>query len=185
MLGRYRQQSVFVLLVLLVALFACSCFGGGGGGGAATTVTPPTYTSLPSSGSVGEVSDLVGKQLLTPEGQVVADEVLRTTQATPAEVVDALTQGKAIVMLFYVAGGADDDSVRKSLDRLKTSFGEYVFAEYDYKVPDAYGDLSIILGVGYSPELVLVDRTGVIKQVWNGYVDEGSLNQSLVNLGRM
>jgi len=47
-----------------------------------------------------------------------------------------------------------------------------------------YGDLSTLLGVTYPPELILIDRAGIIRQVWNGFVDEGSLNQSLVNLGR-
>jgi hypothetical protein len=67
---------------------------------------------------------------------------------------------------------------------LKTSFGQYEFLVYDYKLPNDYGDLSTLLGVGYPPELILVDKTGVVQKVYNGYIDEGTLNQGLVNLGR-
>ena len=48
-----------------------------------------------------------------------------------------------------------------------------------------YGDLSTLLKVQYPPKVVLVDGTGTIQEIWNGYVDEGSLNQSLVNLGQV
>jgi hypothetical protein len=182
MSGRCRQQAVFLLLVLMVALLACSCFGGGGG---ATTTIEGAVTTTPIVGVGGaSVENLVGRQILGPDQQPVVDEVIRTTDDTPTEVVEALTQGKPIVLLFYVAGGADDVSVLKSLDRLKTSFSGYEFLEYDYKAPDAYGDLSTILEVGYPPELILIDTTGVIKDVWNGYVDDGTLNQRLANLGR-
>jgi hypothetical protein len=183
MSGRYRQQSVFLLLVLLVALLACSCFGGGGEE-PATTIGGVTATTATGGGGGAPTEEIMGTQLLAPDQEPIVEEVIRTTEDTPAEVVDALTQGKAIVLLFYVPGGADDVSVLKSLKRLETSFRDYKFLQYDYKAPDAYGDLSTILAVGYPPELILIDRTGVIQDVWNGYVDDGTLNQRLVNLGR-
>ncbi len=126
----------------------------------------------------------MGQQLLGPDQEPTVDDFIMTTEDTPAEVVEALTQGRAIVLLFYVPGAADDISVLKSLKRLKTSFRDYEFLEYDYKTPDVYGDLSTILEVGYPPELILIDSAGVIQDVWNGYVDDGTLNQRLVNLGR-
>jgi len=91
---------------------------------------------------------------------------------------------KPIVLLFYVPGNADDSSVLETLNRLKSSFDGYAFLVYDYKVPEAYGDVSTLLQVGYPPELILIDKAGVIVRIWNGYVDEGTLNQGLVDLGR-
>jgi hypothetical protein len=87
------------------------------------------------------------------------------------------------VLLLYVPGGTDDVAVIESLDRLKPSFGRYRFLEYDYSIPEWYGDLPTLLGVTYPPEMILIDSSGIIRTVWNGSVDEGSLNQGLVNLG--
>jgi hypothetical protein len=40
-----------------------------------------------------------------------------------------------------------------------------------------------LLKVDYPPAVLLVDSTGTVDSVWNGFVDVGTLNQSLVNLG--
>ncbi len=52
-----------------------------------------------------------------------------------------------------------------------------------FRVPTA--TCPALLEVGYPPELVLVDGLGIPREIWNGYVDEGTLNQSLVNLGQI
>jgi hypothetical protein len=89
-----------------------------------------------------------------------------------------------LVVLFYVAGGRDDEAVLANLKELEPSFGAYTFFYYEYGDTEAYGDLSLLLEVDYEPTLVFIDRTGVVRKVWTGFVDSGSLNQSLVNLGR-
>jgi len=169
MSGRSRQKLGVLLLVLFVALLACGC--GGGGGDDETTTSRAGATTTAPAGSGGA------------PGQELVGTTVDTTRDTPAEFTDVYGQAP-IVLLFYVPGNADDRSVLESLNRLKSSFGGYTFLVYDYKLPEAYGDLSTLLEIGYPPELVLIDKAGVIRRVWNGYVDEGSLNQGLVDLGR-
>lgn len=166
-------RSTHLMAVLIVLLFAVTLSWGCAGGDEVIT-TPTTIVvtpTLPPGGSTGNADDL----LLTR---------LTTTDDTPTEYVEAVKQGRPVVLLFYVTGGADDTNVLESITRLQQAFGDYVFLLYDYKTPGVYGDLSTLLKVSYPPELVLVDGTGTIRGIWNGYVDEGTLNQSLVNLGQ-
>ncbi|MCE5253457.1 MAG: hypothetical protein LLG45_04495 [Actinomycetia bacterium] len=167
MSGRSRQQFGVLVLVLLLALTVCGC---GGGGEETTTTGIPVATTGPSSPGT-TVADLVGKSI-------------EPTEDTPAEFVDAYGV-RPIVLLFYAPGGTDDTSVSEAVDGLSSSFDNYLFLIYDYKTPEAYGDLPSLLQVGYPPELILIDREGVIQGIWNGYVDEGTMNQALVNLDRM
>ena len=179
--GRSRQLLWVLLLVLLVTAAAVGC-GGGGGTDTDSTIAPPVTN--PGSSGGGDSEGLIDVQVVPPKGERIADETIATTDETPTEFVDALVAATPIVLLFYVAGGADDTAVMESLDRLEPSFNRYEFLRYDYSLPDKYGDLSTLLGVTYPPELILLDRSGIIRKVWTGYVDEGSLNQTLVNLGR-
>jgi len=171
--GQPRQKThkvlglvVAVSLGFCVVLWTAAC----GGGGVQTTTTtgkkPATTTSvsLPSSAS------LLGT-------------TVKTTEQTPQEFVQAYGT-RPIVVFFYVPGNADDGLVLESVQRLERAFSEYVFLAYDYRAPAAYGDLPTLLKVGYPPQLVLIDKKGVVREVWNGYIDEGSLNQKLVELGR-
>ena len=166
MSGRSRQKFGVLLVILLVTLSAYGCGGGGGRDATTTSLSGATPTAPTGSG-----------------GQGVIGATIRTTRETPEEFTEAYEQ-TPVVVLFYVPGNADDRSVLESLNRLKSSFSGYTFLVYDYKLPDAYGDLSTLLTIGYPPELILIDKAGVIRRVWNGYVDEGSLNQGLVDLGR-
>jgi hypothetical protein len=178
MCRRSRQQVWVLLLVLVVALLATAC----GGGDEETTSSSTAATVAPSGGAVPDAPTEV--QIGPPDGEPVADEYISTTPDTPEEFVSALTEGSPIVLLFYVTGGADDAVVMESLERLEPSFSRFEFFRYDYSLPDKYGDLSTLLAVTYPPELILIDRSGIIRQRWTGYVDEGSLNQGLVNLSR-
>lgn len=177
MCGRSRQMVLLLLLVLVMALVSVGCGGGDEepvpGDTTAATVAPPAV-----SGGEGDV------QIGLPDGERIADTYVPTTEDTPQEFTNALSKGTPIVVLFYVNGGTDDVAVMESLDRLEASFNRYTFLKYDYSKPDAYGDLSTLLQVTYPPEMILIDRAGIIRQVWSGFVDEGTLNQSLVNLGR-
>jgi len=172
MSGRNRQVAVAILLVL-VALLAVGCgFGGGGSSGATTTVI-----------SLGVTPSVTLSSATSPQAQLIGTK-FKPTKQSPTDVADAIQQEKPVVLLFYVSGSTDDSQVLASLQKLQPSFSTYVFGIYDYKTPDAYGDLSLLLQVNYPPELILIDATGTIQQIWNGFVDEGTLNQSLVNLGK-
>jgi len=155
------------VLILLAALLAWGC----GGGEEATTTTGGTVTPTVSPGTTAGTDYLINTQV-------------KATESTPREYVEAIDQGHPVVLLFYVSDGVDDSKVLESIDRLKSGFSDYVFLLYDYKTPKAYGDLSTLLKVNYPPALVLIDGTGTIRDIRNGYIDEGSLNQRLVDLGQ-
>jgi hypothetical protein len=167
-----RSWQWFVLasaLVLTVAVAVVGC----GGGGAATTTT----VSVPGSpgGAVttvapgGSGSEFIGRPL-TP------------TSETPAEITDAISQHRPIVILFYVPGGTDDSVVLDEIKALQTKYTDVTFALYDYKSPTSYGDLGILLKVAYPPQTVFIDTRGTIYDIRTGYVDEGTLNQQVVNI---
>jgi hypothetical protein len=154
-------------LGLAVLLGAC-----GGGGSATTDSTTAITTRTTVAQSAGSaVQDL----LLTK---------LATTQDTPEAYVAAVGQAKPVAILFYVPGGIDDAKVLDVFKLVQADFPDYTFLEYDYRNPLAYGDLSLLLQVNYPPEIVLIDKAGAVQNIWNGYVDEGSLRQCLVNIGQ-
>jgi hypothetical protein len=165
---RSRQWMAVPVLVLLAALLAWGC---GGGEEVTTTTAGGTVTPTVSPGTTAGTDYLLNTQV-------------KATESTPREYVEAIDQGHPVVLLFYVSDGIDDAKVLKSIDRLQSGFSGYVFLLYDYKTPEAYGDLSTLLKVNYPPELVLIDGTGIIRDIWNGYIDEGTLNQRLVDLGQ-
>jgi hypothetical protein len=116
---------------------------------------------------------------------------ISTTSTASTGLVDGLPRDYAenlgtrpIVVLFYVPGGLDDEVVLKNITELRNSFRDYTFLLYDYSIPEVYGDLAMDLTVFYQPGLVLIDRYGVVRKVWTGFVDKATLNQLLVNLGR-
>lgn len=159
-----RLLVLLVLLGLVITSVACGA-----------TETPTTTTrrspAVTGSGSAKPPSaELVGK-------------TIQPTEHSPAEFVEACGVAP-VVVLFYVPGNADDARVFENVKRLTQSFPNYVFLIYDYKQPALYGDLASLLSADYLPQLVLIDKSGVVRDVWHGYIDEGSLNQKLVDLGR-
>jgi len=164
---RSRQSAVALILLFLITALMSGC----GSDSDQTTTTRPvgTTTTAAPSGQNGTEA-LIGTQL-------------KTTEDTPEEYIEAVRACQPIVMLFYVAAGVDDQRVLENLESLQSEFPGYAFLLYDVADPEAYGDLSTLLKVDYPPAVILVDSTGTVDSVWNGFVDVGTLNQSLVNLG--
>jgi hypothetical protein len=165
MFERSAKWTSVLFLVLCVVVLTSGCFGGG----SKTTTTSKTVTTAGGGGSTGSGLE---------EGAV-----FEPGDGTPEDVTGALGN-RPIVIFFYIAGNADDTSVLDTVNRLRTSFDSYAFLLYDYKDPDAYGTLCQQLGVSYTPFLALIDGTGTLQNKFVGFVDEGTLNQALVNLGR-
>ena len=163
---RSRQLWAIVLLLALTVFIGAGC-----GGGDPATTTVSQGGSTPTSGAT------------TPTGVDTTDEGVDMIGGVPAEFATSFGE-RPIVVLFYVPGGVEDERVLKTLKELRSSFSDYTFLMYDYSVPDAYGDLSKDLHIAYQPQVVMIDRSGITQYVWSGFVDKGSLNQSLVNLGR-
>jgi hypothetical protein len=168
MSGRNRQWVVVLLVAIGLAVFLAGC-GGGGSTTASSVLKTTRTTAAPSVGSA--IEDL----LLTK---------LAVTKETPEEYVTAIGQARPVVLFFYVPGNVDDQKVKEAFDAVQPDFPEYTFLTYDYKTPSAYGDLSMLLKVNYPPEIVLVDRGGTVRNIWNGYIDDGTLKQYLINLGQ-
>lgn len=158
MCGRsaYWTSVLFLCLCLVVLTSGCLF---GGDDETTTTTRAANNTSATSEKPLGTSDDL-------PEA---------FTQAF---------QMRPLVILFHVPGNADDAAVLDTINRLRTSFGRYVFLTYDYKAPDAYGGLAQLLNVKSVPFVALIDGAGVLQKTFSGFVDEGTLNQALVNLGQ-
>jgi hypothetical protein len=175
---RNVRFAALLTIIVMVGAFAWACGGDDTSMPAATPHIPqvdtqvntgPPATDDPTRHAAG-THPLIGERIVPVP-----------TDTLPAEFTDALEE-KPIVLFFYVPGGFDDERVYESLQTLRGSFGRYEFLTYEYSSSDLYEDLSTLLDVGYPPHLVLIDETGTVADVWNGYVDQGSLNQSLVNL---
>lgn len=167
---RSAQSAAVLVLVLGVAIFLWGC-----GFGESATTTLPTGSDLPPA----TVATPAKNPVESPLGKPVP-----VTGDTPTAYTEAVRQGRPVVILFYVPGNVDDAKVLESLATLQSEFTDYAFLTYDFRNPRAYGDLSLLLKVNYPPELVFVDRAGIVRSVWNGWVDEGTLRQCLVNLGQ-
>jgi hypothetical protein len=164
MFSRSVIRTSVLLLVLCAMLMTSGCFGGG------------------SSDSTDQTGSTLSGTLPPLAGGIAEGTMLQATDDDPADFVSALAN-RPVVILFYIAGNADDTKVLDTVNKLRTSFNSYSFLLYDYKDPDAYGSLAQEFQVDYTPYLVLVDSTGTLQYKFVGFVDEGTLNQSLVNLG--
>jgi len=166
-----RSWQRFVLMGALVLMLAVAIAGCGGGGDEATTTT----VQVPPSGADttvapgGSFDDLIGQPLVT-------------TSETPAEITDAISQHLPIVILFYVPGGTDDSAVLDELKALQTEYPDVTFALYEYSDPASYGDLGVLIKVDYLPQTVFIDTRGIIYDIQTGYIDQGTLNQQVVNI---
>ena len=160
-------------IVVLAGFVSTGC----GGGGTTTTVSVAPVTQAPAAGGITATT-------AAPADSGVVGVTLTATPNTPADVASALQQNKPVVLLFYSPGGTPDTKVLQSLTSLTPQFPTAFISEYDYRAPDTYGDLGSVLQVGYLPTTVLIDASATVTQVFSGYVDEGTLNQSLVNLTR-
>jgi hypothetical protein len=167
---RGRQHGTFAVVLALLVWAIAGCAGG-------STAT----TTLPTDGGLATTTSE------TPAASATTSSTLATSElvdGVPAEYVEAFGQ-RPIVILFYVPGGVTDEKVLKVVNELSVTFREYTFLTYDYRAPTVYGDLAQALKITNQPQLVLIDRHANRYKVWSGYVDKGTLYQSLVNLGRL
>ena len=171
MMRRYCGLSAVVLCVGLVSCVLAGCFGGGEEPAATTS-----QVTVPGSGVT--MSSL-------PVTTTIASALI---DGLPSEYVNALGK-QPIVVVFYASGGVDDNKVVTAVRALQPLYGGYTFLVYDYRDPKVYGDLAKTLeggyglDLGYLPVTLLIRRDGLEAAKWSGYVDQGTLNQVLINLG--
>ncbi len=173
MMRRMFRSSAVLLCIGLATCILTGCFGGGDEPVNTTATVPVT------SPGVTETTVPVP----TTEASTLVDGL-------PRQYADAITL-RPIVLVFYAPGGVDDEKVLSAVRELQTTFSSYTFLMYDYRMPAAYGDLTkeiktnYNLDVGYLPATFLIRRDGTAATKWSGYVDKGTLNQALINLGRL
>ena len=170
-LGTFRL--LFLALILLTLLTGAVAASGCGGGAEAQETTT---TTLAAAAAPGE-----------PAAEVIPHEelagsYLELNEETPLEVQEAVEQGQPMVILFYVNGGEDDMRVRESVDAVAGDYPEIRFLSYDFKDPESYGNLGRKLRVDYPPQLMFINEDGLINKVISGYVDQGTLFQSVANI---
>lgn len=152
--------AICVIVLLGVALAGC-----GQTTSTTTTATATTTTHKSADGPVGYP--------------------LQATDETPVELAQALRAKKPVVILIYVAGGATDEPVRKSLAALAPKYPDVTFLTYNYNNPKEYGDIVGLLGIHYPPFVAFVDTGNVVRYLTTGFVDEGVLNQYVVNIRQL
>lgn|GEM_PF-873257 len=172
---RSWQRLVLAGALVLAGVVSVAGCGGGTDDAATTTVSVPVgsggavTTVAPGAAEGGSFAELIGKPLVT-------------TSETPAEITEAMAQHRPIVILFYVPGGSDDSAVLDEIKALQSTYTDVTFALYEYDDPASYGDLGILLKVQYLPQTVFIDTQGTIYDIRTGYIDEGTLNQQVVNI---
>ncbi|OPZ78627.1 MAG: hypothetical protein BWY79_00721 [Actinobacteria bacterium ADurb.Bin444] len=163
-LARTAWAAAWVIILLTFTLVLAAGCGDGTTPTTSAPVTPPT-THKSGAGPVGE--------------QLVASD------NTPVELAQALTTKNPVVILIYVAGGSSDELVRQSLTKIAPKFPDVTFLMYNYNNPKEYGDIVGSLGVHYPPFAAFVDKGNVVRYLTTGFVDEGVLNQYVVNIRQL
>lgn len=176
MMRRVYGLSAAVLCIVLASVMFAGCFGSGD---EPSTVSSETTVSTASD----TTSETSSESTTTSVEQTTTTETFDLVDGLPRAYVESYRQ-RPIVVLFYVPGGVEDEKVLQAIKESQAAYGSYTFLIFDYRVPAAYGDLSKSLSVGYPPYTVLFDRHGEVRTVWEGFVDKGTLNQTLINLGK-
>ena len=166
-LHRWWCTKLALSAAVVVLVAAIVVVGGCGGTTTTTTAAPITTTTKKAAG----------------EGPV--GEQLTATDETPTELSQALTTKTPVVILVYVAGGAEDESVRRALAKIDPKYPDVTFLMYNYNNPKEYGDIARLLGVQYPPFAAFIDKNNVVRYLTTGYVDEAVMNQYVVNIRQL
>ena len=215
-----------------MALFIVGCSGSDDEETTTTSLVGSTGVGLGSGSGVRTPTPIAAELIGTHH---MLGEKIIPSEDTPPEFAEALSQGRPVVLLFYVQGSLDDTIVMEWLvgsgisnpddvadtttttdaddtgtedddtdtddssttsttqysntstteapkEPLQDLFPDFCYLIYNYDDPDSYGDLSTLLEVNYPPELIFIDGTGTIQEIWNGFVDWEVVNQCLTNL---
>ena len=100
----------------------------------------------------------------------------------PRPVKHALDAHKVVVILFWNRKGADDRSVKSSIDRLPHRKRVAVFSD-SVKHLSRYTRVTAAASVSTTPSLVVVNRKGQA-EVITGYLDYQTIGQYILNASR-
>jgi cell division protein FtsN len=97
----------------------------------------------------------------------------------PAPVARALDKKRVVVLFFRQSGSADDRAVAGAVNAQRGRKGVSVFSDSIARLA-RYRAVIGSLGISQAPAVVIVGRNGEA-QVVEGFVDEGSLTQQVVD----
>ena len=100
-------------------------------------------------------------------------------KGVPPSVARALAKKRVVVLFFRQSGSADDRAVAKAVNGLKGRKGVSVFSDNIARLARYRGAVSQ-LGIAQAPAVVIVGSKGKA-QVVEGFVDEGTLTQQVVD----
>lgn len=99
----------------------------------------------------------------------------------PRPVARALARRRPIVLFFSQAGGADDAATRRSVRSLKADpSGAAVFSDRIENIA-SYRRIVTGLDVSQAPSIVILPPRREDARLLEGFIDEGSLRQQLVD----
>ena len=100
-------------------------------------------------------------------------------EGVPASVARALDKKRVVVLFFRQSGSADDRAVAGAVNAQRGRKGVSVFSDSIARLA-RYRAVVGQLGISQAPAVVIVGRNGEA-QVIEGFVDEGSLTQQVVD----
>ena len=199
--------SFLTLLVLTTLLIIAGC--GGGEEEASAPPPPPSGatsggTSISGAPGGSTVGGSTVKSATRAETLKDSPFTLNQQQPVPPD-FRAAYQRKALIVVeffkkgedpFYPQGLKVDDMVNNDLNNLRSDYPEVEFFTYDIDKPGnaetsedldrgEYGTLAAQLKVGYTPFVAMLAPRGegyVIKNLFQGYVERGVLDQALFDL---
>lgn len=108
-----------------------------------------------------------------------AKPVAIKVEGVPGPLARALAKERVIVLFFRQTGSADDRAVARAVSAQKGRKGVSVFSDNISRLA-RYRAVVGPLGISQAPAVVIVGRNGEA-QIVEGFVDEGSLTQQVVD----
>lgn len=198
------------VILTLAIVFAAGC-GGGGDDAEEATAPPPAGGTTAAAGGATSASpggNTAGGATVESDAQAESLQdtpfVLNTDQPIPPD-FRAAYQRKALIVVeffkqgqdpFYPQGLEVDDFVNSDLQYLESEYPEVEYFTYDISDPGTaesseelepgqYGTLAAQLDVGFTPFIAMLAPRGeqyVFENLFQGYVEEGVLDQALFDL---
>jgi hypothetical protein len=156
-----------------------------GGGSSSTSSTPPstqpaqpkTSSQAGSKAQPGTPAAQSSSPAPTNGGQPAAGSSARTL---PSPVKKALDAHKVVVLLFWNPKGADDRSVKQTVDGLSNRGGEVAKFTDTLQNVARYAQVTSTNAVAQTPTVVVVDRKGHGLRA-TGYLDDQTVDQLVVD----
>lgn len=176
-MGIVTRNRAFLLTALLILVVGAVIFGAVMGArvlaasGVPTTVPPNSLDAYNGVSSYG----ITGYPALT----------VVPTAETPTFIKQRLAEKRAIVLLVYVDGAADDMSMLQSFDAVKAQYAaESSFMDFEARKVTELGDTLQLLHVYDPPILAVIQGDGKVYQLYTGWIGRAVMEQVVADAVR-